>query len=77
MIQLALEDLRIWLFLILIVIVAGSIFGALKESATSEETKGVIEQTEQSFWTSIIIIMMGISVLGTIGLIILIASWFR
>lgn len=77
MIQSAIEDIRIWLFLILIVIVAASIFGALKDSTTSEEAKQVIEQTEQSFWTSINIIIVGIGVLGTIGLIILITSWFR
>ena len=77
MIQSAIEDIRIWLFLILIIIVAASIFGALKDSTTSEEAKQVIEQTEQSFWTSIHIIIVGIGILGTIGLIILIASWFR
>ena len=77
MIQSVLEDIRMWLFLILIVFVAAPIFGALKESTTSEEAKQVIEQTEQSFWTSINIIIVGIGVLGTIGLIILIISWFR
>jgi hypothetical protein len=77
MIQSALEDVRVWLFLILIVIVAASIFGALKETATSEEAKQVIEQTEQSFWTSINIIIIGIGIIGTIGLIILVVSWFR
>jgi len=77
MIQSGIDDIRIWLFLILIVIVAASIFGALKEPTTSEEAKQVIEQTEQSFWTSINILIVGIGVLGTIGLIILIVSWFR
>ncbi|HIH97618.1 MAG TPA: hypothetical protein HA346_01210 [Thermoplasmata archaeon] len=77
MIQSAIEDVRTWIFLILIVIVAASIFGVLKESTTSEEAKEVIEQTEQSFWTSINLIIVGIGIIGTIGLIILIVSWFK
>ncbi len=77
MIQSAIEDVRTWLFLILIIIVAASIFGALKESTTSEEAKQVIEQTEQSFWTSINFIIIGIGIIGTIGLVILIVSWFK
>lgn len=71
------EDVRITLFIVLIIIVFVAIFGSLKDIAENQETKKVIEETEKSFITSMDILMVGIGIVGTIGIIILITSFLR
>jgi len=71
------EDIRIFLFIIFMLMILGAFFAGIRESTDNEQTKEMVDKVEQSAVDSFTIIIWGIGIIGTIGTIVLIASFLR
>jgi hypothetical protein len=73
----AIEDIRVFLFIIFMIMILGAFFAGIKESTDNEQTKEMVDKVEQSTIDSFTIIIWGIGIIGTIGTLVMIFSFLR
>jgi hypothetical protein len=73
----AIEDLRVTLIFIFLIMILVSFFAALNKNVADERTKETLASIEKNSILSLETLYWGIGIAGTIGLIFTIVSFFK
>lgn len=71
------EGIKALLLIIFLLMIFSAVFMGIKENTKDNKTKEIVEGIEQNTMTSFKIILWGLGIIGTIGTIIVLVSFFK
>ncbi|MFH1649678.1 MAG: hypothetical protein ABIA93_03960, partial [Candidatus Woesearchaeota archaeon] len=79
MLQHIFDDIRGTLVFIFVLIIFGAVFGAIHDSIPQQDTqtREAVENVGNSGLNALMILFIGMGILGTIGLIVILVSFFK